>query len=332
VTWTTGYLTELVALLRARRGDTTDVEVKSAAGGCPSLSATLCAFANMPDGGSIILGLDETAGFTLVDLEDIATLEQGVVAQAREAVTPPVSCTFQTLEFERSPVLVCHVVGLPLADRPARHGGHAYLRQSDGNYAMSDQELAQIALQQTQATQRTHPDRDPVPGTTIKDLDPPLTEAFVNATRSESRRNASVPDVELLRRAGVLALNDELTLAGLYSLGAYPQQFHPEFSVTAAVLLPRASGGRTRDLAHFDGPLPELLDQAMQWVRRNTRAVMGYDERGHGVDRPELPMNAVREVIANALVHRNLDAITDSKRVEIRLLDDQLVITSPGGL
>lgn len=43
-------------------------------------------------------------------------------------------------------------------------------------------------------------------------------------------------------------------------------------------------------------------------------------------------MSAVREVIANALIHRNLDAITDSKRIEIRLLDDKLVITSPGGL
>ncbi len=43
-------------------------------------------------------------------------------------------------------------------------------------------------------------------------------------------------------------------------------------------------------------------------------------------------MRAVREIVANALVHRNLDAITDSKRVEIRLLLDRPVITSPGGL
>ncbi len=70
----------------------------------------------------------------------------------------------------------------------------------------------------------------------------------------------------------------------------------------------------------------------MEWVRRNTRTSMGYDERGHGVDLTELPMRAVREIVANALVHRNLDSITDSKRVEIRLYDDKLVITSPGGL
>ena len=33
-----------------------------------------------------------------------------------------------------------------------------------------------------------------------------------------------------------------------------------------------------------------------------------------------------------ALVHRNLDAATDTKRVEIRIVEDKLVITSPGGL
>lgn len=322
-----------MAELRSRRGDATEVEVKSAAGGCPSLGPTLCAFANMPEGGTILLGLDEVLGFAPVGIDDLATLEQGVAAQAREGVTPPVTCTFQTVEFERHQVLVCHVAGLPLATRPARHNGHAYLRQSDGNYAMSEQELAQIALQQTQATRPTRPDREAVPGTSVHDLDDELTGAFVDVTRSESRRSASLSDHEILRRAGVVALDGEqLTLAGLYALGSYPQQFQPNLSITAAVLLPRGSGGRTRDLVHLDGPLPELLDQAMQWVRRNTRATMGYDDRGHGVDRPELPMIAVREVIANALVHRNLDAITDSKRVEIRLLDDKLVITSPGGL
>ena len=44
------------------------------------------------------------------------------------------------------------------------------------------------------------------------------------------------------------------------------------------------------------------------------------------------PLRAVRELIANALVHRNLDAATDTKRVEIRIGEDKLVITSPGGL
>ena len=70
----------------------------------------------------------------------------------------------------------------------------------------------------------------------------------------------------------------------------------------------------------------------MQWIRRNLPTGMRYDEAGNGQDAPVLPLRAVRELIANALVHRNLDAATDTKRVEIRIVEDKLVITSPGGL
>ena len=136
-----------------------------------------------------------------------------------------------------------------------------------------------------------------------------------------------------VHNTGVTSRNGELSLAGLYAMGIAPQAVTPSLGITAAVQLPREAGGpRTRDLVHLIGPIPDLLEEAMTWVLRNTRTAMGYDERGHGVDQAELPMRAVREVVANALVHRNLDAITDSKRVEIRLLHDRLVITSPGGL
>lgn len=238
----------------------------------------------MPDGGTIILGLDESLGFVPTGLADLATLEAGVASQARTAVSPSVQCDFTTVEYREESILVCEVAGLPLQSRPARHGHKAYLRQSDGDYVMSEQEVAQIELQKTQALRRSHPDREGMQGVTTDDLDEDL-------------------------------------LAG-----------QPSLSITAAVQLPRGSTSRTRDLVHLDGPLPELLDQAMEWVSRNTRTSIAYDPRGHGVDRAELPMKAVREIIANALVHRSLDSVTDAKRVEIRLMDDRLVITSPGGL
>jgi ATP-dependent DNA helicase RecG len=57
-----------------------------------------------------------------------------------------------------------------------------------------------------------------------------------------------------------------------------------------------------------------------------------FGDDGHGRDAPEIPSVAVRELAANALVHRDLSSRTQSKRVEVRLLPDRLVITSPGGL
>src|SRR5258708_21145400 len=64
-------LSELIGLLRAYGGDVTAIEVKSGAGGLPgSLTATMSALANLPGGGTIILGVDERAGFRPVTLAD----------------------------------------------------------------------------------------------------------------------------------------------------------------------------------------------------------------------------------------------------------------------
>lgn len=331
--WTSTALEEAITDLRARQGGSTDIEVKNASGGVPGLGPTLCAFANMPEGGTIILGLDEASGFTPVGLTSIAELEQAVSDQARTAVTPPARCEFRTFQIAGKAVLVVEVIGLPLPQRPARHGGQAYLRQSDGDYVMSQQELAQLELLKTQAVRPTHPDREAVPSTGVEDLDPDLVSAYVASAKGTSRRYATATDTQILTYTGVLTRTSELSIAGIYALGLAPQAISPSLSITAAVQLPRSPDGpRTRDLVHLVGPIPDLLEEAMNWVVRNTRTTIGYDQRGHGIEKTELPMRAVREIVANALVHRNLDPITDSKRVEIRLLDDRLVISSPGGL
>ena len=325
-------LPALIAALRRRGGDSTTIEVKSAREGCPSLGPTLCAFGNMPEGGLIILGLDEHNDFIPVGLSDVATLEQGVAGQAREAVTPPVACAFSTHSVDGADVLVVEVEGLPLMSRPARYRGYAYLRQSDGDYRMSDLEVAQIDARKAH---RLHdiprPDAEPVVGTKTDDLDTDLVAVYTDASRSASRRLASRTSEEILRMTGVVTSLGELSLAGLYALGAFPQGFRPALGVTAAVRAP-SRGMRTRDLVHFTGPVSDLLEDAMQWIRRNLPTGMRYDEAGNGQDAPVLPLRAVRELIANALVHRNLDAATDTKRVEIRIVEDKLVITSPGGL
>lgn len=320
-------LSSLIRELRDRGGDFADVEVKRGVGGVPSLAPTLCAFGNMLGGGVIIVGLDEADGFAAVGVGSVAAIEAGIAAQARNQVQPPVYVEFQHARVDGADLVIATVAGLASHLRPCSTGGRSYLRQADGDYVMSEQEIQQtLALRD-----RPRNDTLPIPGATIDDLDPDLAKTYTARVRTQSRRLASLPDGEILQRKGALA-DGTLTTAGLYVLGTYPQEFEPSLSITAAVQLPRSAGGRTRDLQHMDGPLPDLLDQAMEWVRRNTLTTIRVGDDGRARDVAEIPMVAVRELIANALVHRDLSPHTRGKRVEIRLLDDQLVISNPGGL
>ena len=329
MSWDAPAVLALIEKMRAHRGDFTGVEVKRGAGGVPDLAATLCAFGNMPDGGVVIVGLDERAGFAITGVKDPAAVEHAIASQARQAVTPPVAVTLETLAIAGKQIVVAEVQGLSAHQRPCKTGGRAYLRQADGDYAMSAAEEQQLLA----VRDRPRYDAGPVERAAIGNLDPHLVNGFVSAVRATSRRLRDVDDETLLRRRGVLdADSNHVTLAGLYALGEYPQQFAPSLSVTAAVVTEPGSADRLVDLVHLDGPVPDLLDASMEWVRRNLRTGVRVGADGHNYDHPELPLGAVRELIANGLVHRDLGPHTQTKRVEIRLLPDRLVITSPGGL
>lgn len=319
----------LLADLRAHGKDFEDVEVKLGAGGVPELGRTLAAFGNMPGGGTIVIGLDENNRFAPVGVADAGQIEQGIASTARNGVVPAVQVSFDEAVVDGATIIIASVSPLPSHQRPARYQGQAWLRQSDGDYQMSELEVQQVLAQR----ELPRYDAVAVDGTTVADLDSALVASYVSAVRTTSLRLVNEPDNVVLRRKSIIAPDGErLTVAGLYALGAYPQQFLPNLSITAAVQLDPRSGQRTRDLVHLDGPLPDLLESAADWVQRNTLTTIRFGGDGHGRDEPELPMVAVRELIANALVHRDLGPHTRTQRVEIRLRANDLVITNPGGL
>ena len=320
-----------LAQMELHRGDTLSLEAKTFSEySADALGPTLSAFANLPGGGSILLGVSENDGVSVVGVDDAHALIQNAVSQARKGFSTEIRVEAGTFTIDGRTVAVLNVNEVPANEKPCRwnKGKKSYIRQYDGDYAMSPQEEQQLLLRHG----RPREDSKPVDGSSRADLNADLVAAFTSSVRRSTSRLADVDDDVILYRMNIVTGDGRLTTAGLYALGEYPQQFIPSLSITAAVHLPRSSGSRLRDLAHLSGPLPVLLEDAMAWVERNTSGTVTYREDGHAIDVPEIPMPAVRELIANALVHRSLSPTTHGRRVDIRLSRDRLVIASPGGL
>ena len=86
--------------------------------------------------------------------------------------------------------------------------------------------------------------------------------------------------------------------------------------------------GEFIDKRDFEGPLYEQIEAAYTFVLRNIRRsakVEGLLRR----EKYELPPNAIREMIINALCHRNY---LEPSFVQVALYEDRLEVTSPGGL
>ena len=82
------------------------------------------------------------------------------------------------------------------------------------------------------------------------------------------------------------------------------------------------------DRREFTGTPQELIEESYQYVLRNIH--MGARFKGvYRQDVYEIPPDAIRELIVNAIVHRSY---IDHSSIQIAIYDDRLEITSPGRL
>lgn len=327
-------LERLVARLRQLGSDTPNVEVKSAHGGLPeSVDETLCSFGNLPGGGLLILGLDEATGFAAVGLRNAASLAAGLVSKARQAIDPPLTMSVNVESFEGADIVVAEIHEVNTSAKPCRvkRSGKAYLRFADGDYTLSQLEIDGFIANRT----RPQFDEAEVPGASIEDLDRERLADFLATARNLDRRLAPIyDDAELLLKTGVVSRLHVPTVAGLLALGTYPQQFLRYFTIRAA-LLPADARPSTRalDSATFTGPVGAMLEDAIAWVHKNSRVQVRVDtSTGHVRDQADPPVVAVRELISNALVHRDLAEWATSRAIELRMSPSEFRLTNPGGL
>jgi ATP-dependent DNA helicase RecG len=335
-------LARLLALLRQAGTDLRDVEVKAAAGGLPkAIRETLSSFSN-DHGGTVILGLDENDGFRPAAGFDAARIRDALAAACSDDMQPPVRAEIEIVPHEGALVVVAEVGELDPRFKPcyvAARGEYngSFTRGGDGDRRLTDFEIHLLH------TNRGQPDDDrrPVPGATTADLAESETRALIDRVRRRQPRAFSgLSDEQVLLRLNVVADGaDGLqpTLGGLLALGGYPQQFFPQLNVTFVVYpglsasdIP-TNGPRFLDNREFDGPIPLIVDEVVNAVLRNT-SVRSFVKGAGRTDVYDYPAEAVREAVANALLHRDYSPYSRGTPVQISLYSDRLVIANPGGL
>lgn len=328
-------ISEIVSRLRESGNDTFNIEVKAAEKGLPAdIDETISAFANMPEGGLILLGLTEGDGsFKATGVYESKTAQTALGGKARDRIVPAVQLgAVGSVTFEGHPVVYCVVPPQAPEHKPFKVGSHgpAFIRSADGNYHLHANEEALLV------SKRRHPnaDRAPVEGATLDDLDPHLVEMYLTRQRRDSRRLGTFTERDQLIHTNVIdSASGAPTVAAVYAMGVHPQRFLPHLSVKVHQTTQRdaLAGVRMRDKRQFSGPVPDLLDSILEWVQDRLSTAVLFSG-GHGKETPEIPLLAVREIVANALVHRDLSAASADKYVQLVKQDGKLIVSNPGGL
>jgi ATP-dependent DNA helicase RecG len=335
-------LADIVAKLRETGVEFEDVEVKRAAEGLPqNVAETMSAFANSR-GGIIILGLDERAGFAAVGVSDPVALRDELAGVARAQLTPALAPIIDTVPFEGAILMLAEIEALPSAQRPCYvttrglYNG-AFVRVGDGDQRLTPYEIDRLRENSGQPRW----DEEPVPRATAKDLDRGAVSRLIEtATRNSPRSFSGLSEPDALARLGVLVSHEGSlvpSLAGLLSVGTYPQQFFPQLMVSLAVYphenagQPGPGGIRFLDSAAVGGTVPTMVTDTIQAAQRNLRKgsrVVGAGRDDYWEIEPEV----IREAVVNALMHRDYSPQARGTQIQVELFPDRLTVTSPGGL
>ncbi len=328
----------LVNDIRKKKCESNYIELKAAAKGCPKIFDTLSSFSNQENGGKIIFGIDENNNYDICGVYDASDLQKKIMEQSlqMEPVVRPL-CTVATIDGKT--VVCAEIQGLDNFSKPCFYKGvgrlkGSYIRVADGDRLMTEYEIYSYeAFKKKIEDELRIADR-----ATIEDIMTNNLEKYLLELRSKKSNFTNLSNEKICHLQGFIN-ESKPTLAGVMMFSDYPQAFFPQLCITA-VSIPGTEmseigsvGERFIDNERIDGTFTQMLNEALIFVRKNIKSKTIIDKNtGKRVDKPDYPIVAIRELIINALVHRDYSIHTDYTPITIKIFSDRFEIENPGGL
>lgn len=290
------------------------------------LASSIVAFANT-DGGQIILGVDDKGRITGIDEDEMDRAAQFVDNVSFNNCVPPVTVLQETIRNEAGRAVL--VVNVPKGNlRPYRtNRGIYYIRTSSGRRQASREELLRLF----QTVESIYYDEIPVIGSSMDDLDEEAVGELLEKIEEEGFEVAGIPRIRLLRNWRLVKeVNGEVhpTLAGLLLLGRSPQHFLPYVYISALRIPGKDISIEPKDQKRIEGRLVEMLHDTVKFL--DLYLVKAHRIQGLEPEiKPEFPLEALREALVNAMVHRDY---TISAPIRVMLYDDRIEFRTPGQL
>jgi len=334
--------TELAELIR--NGEHSGVEFKRDDVHPDSLAKEIAALANL-EGGYLLLGVEDdgtVCGITRRPKE----VEGWVMNVCRTNIQPAFIPYFESIRWDKSRRVAVVTIPADSPDKPykAREGRHwvTFVRVGSTSRVATREEEQRLY----QASGILRYDIKPVPGSTLKDLDLHRLANYFADIRGQD--HPSLDDKEGWFH---LLVNTEImvedrgqaipTVGGMLLFGSRPNKFLPQAGISATAYPGLEKEYSTIEEEVIRGSLVSLfskqkrvsesgvIDRAVEFVRRNM-GVRAWIEGGRRHQQHSYPLEAVREVIVNAVAHR--DYTITGTDVEISLYKNRLEIISPGRL
>ena len=281
----------------------------------------ICAFANT-QGGTLYIGVEDDG--TIVGVNNAKQLLQDMPNKIKNNMGFVAGVD---LKEENGKEYIAIIVNPQ--ENAVSYDGKYFVRSGSTVQELRGQELATFLMHKT----NTHWDSLPHPTATLEDLDKESIRHFV----SRARENRSFPleydenNISLiLTSLKLITADGHLTNAALLLFAKDPQKWFINSFVKCAHFPTKQMLKPMLSHQMYGGNIFRLVDQAVEYVASRIDAGVGERIHSAAIDVDyELPLQAVREAIVNAVVHRDY---MSTASVQVMLFRDRLEVWNPGGL
>ncbi len=333
-------LWDFIKTIQQRGSEEQTTEVKAAHHGCPEkLYDTISAFSNQDSGGIILFGLDERKKFAKVGVYDAHDLQKKVMEYC-EQMTPLERPVFTVCEEDGMEFVAAELTPEYIAARPCMKTAKGRMQGSYIRVGDADKPMTEYEVYSYEAFRRKYRDdiRPAEGGPAFTALDEVKVGEYLARTRNRRPNLARTTEAQQYELTGIMR-DGKVTMAAVLLFGLYPQAYCPRLCIAATCMagrekgIPDVDGNRFIDTKRIEGTLSEMLDEALNFVRKNTRTATKFDMMtGERIDVPQYPTVAVREAVLNALIHRDYSIHTEGMPIQLDIYSDRMEIINPGGL
>lgn len=310
-------------------GETNTVEFKIASPRPIEMAERLCGMANA-QGGFVIIGIeDATLRIVGIPNERLALTKDVVMRAARQFIQP-----ILILDPPEPEVYILDGQQIVVATVPANRGlvyqasGVFWVRRGTHTVPLNVSEMLELANDRGLVQWELQPARR----ATMDDIDVERVKAYLERRPMRAGHGSRLGDIEkVLFAIGCATINKDgeivPTNAGILFFGYEPQQFIVQSDVVCVLFGDKLGIGGYTDRKNIVGTIQELIDGAEDFL--NKYVAIGAKIQGwKRIDLPEYPIEALREAVVNAVIHRDYSRSGESIRVFY--YTDRIEVHSPG--
>jgi ATP-dependent DNA helicase RecG len=284
------------------------------------LIKTAISFSNS-QGGDLIIGVADDGSVLGVDEDDIVKFEEMISNTIYDSCVPNIMPEIYSTRFEEKILLVVHFY--PSSQRPhyikslGKHKG-TFVRVGSNNRLATLDILENLEREKRRISFDSVVNYDLIYSEDIFDTVIDKLETFFG----------SKPDINTFEK--LRFVKKERDKYFFTNLGVWFSKKRDEFFPFIKIECARFKGTTTKvflDQATYESNIVDSIESSIEFIKKNIRlgATIGEVYRK---DKWEYPLLAIREIVINAVVHRDYSILGSD--IKIALFDDMIEVTSSG--